>query len=259
VTPHEAAKLLNLTVDEAIANAEFMEAAAQYIDASAPHMYAHAGGTPAADLLQPLFALRKKPRESAFRGLIVQIVAAHEVYIANICACLFECIKTRINDNDVDIDAVFRAKYLAKAGAVLTHLPSGTFRGARFDFAALEQNLPSVLLQTRPIDFQSAVLSTRLGACDSEKIDGVLSFFGLETPFRKELGAHKATVDWRSGTSSPTAAAGLIKNELDDLIRLRNDIAHGDLRDVSIDIVKGAGKLVSAFGKALADLISGRP
>lgn len=247
--------ILEASIEEATANARFVEAAYRFVSDAAPIIFQSDRDVSAnaRQGLKEVLSLRRSPPDPAYRGLIVQIVGAFESYVASWCAVQFGRLEADLNDNGAAIDPQFRQSFLAKAGVALQHLPSGTVMGARFNFADLESSLPNILRDARPIKFHSDVVSVRLGACNAEKLEKLHEFFMLDPLFAKRLGAHKATLNWRNGSASPTAAAQLIKKELDDLIDLRNDLAHGQTRNVTVDAVSNAAKLVIALANAMAD------
>ncbi|WP_379551046.1 HEPN domain-containing protein [Qipengyuania sp. DGS5-3] len=249
-----AAELLHATVDEVEQNAEFVDCAMSYVADSAQLIFAHDDGGPLTKTLKGALELRRTQPAAVFRGLIVQIVAAFEEYVRNFCNAQITLIHTRINDQGGDLNSKLRLTYLSKAGKILGQLPTGTFLGAKFDFPSLENTLSTVLKSEKPIELQPEVFSTRIGNCNSEKLVEIFEWFDLKQPFRKELGSHTATLNWRNGSASPTAVAGLMKRELDDLIDLRNDLAHGEPRTVSIDSVKNGAQLVKALATAFSDL-----
>lgn len=253
MTLEDAANILHATIDEVEQNADFILTAMNYIADSSPLIFAHGGDGEVRKSLDAALKLRRTQPTPAYRGLIVQIVAAFEEYMRNFCSAQIDALHSSINGEGNDLNESIRIAYLSKAGRILGHISSGTFQGARFDFIALQRTLPSVLTNEIPIELQSSVFSTRLGSCNSDKLDEIFSLFQLPEPFRKELGAHAASASWRRG-ASPTAAAQLMQSELNSLIDLRNDLAHGALSTVTIDNVKSAAALIRALATTFSEI-----
>lgn len=257
MTLEDATNILHATIDEVEQNADFISTAMSYIADSSQLIFAHDHEGGIRKSLEQALKLRRTQPTPLYRGLIVQIVAAFEEYMRNFCNAQIDTLHASINTDEGSLNEAVRMTYLSKAGKILGHIPSGTFLGARFDFTALQRTLPSVLKQEKPIELQPSVFSTRLGSCSSEKVEEIFSLFQLPEPFRKDLGSHAASAPWRRGSSSPTAAAVLMQSELDSLIDLRNDLAHGALSTVTIDNVKNASALIRALATTLAAV--GRP
>lgn len=254
MTATVAFEVFQASVEEAKSNATFVDIAYRYtinsnsiIKSSDPAVSAAARQE-----LTELLRLRRSSPDPAYRGLVVQIVGAFETFVVGWCAAQFAKLESDLNDNGSPLEQKLRQGFLAKAGIALQYLPKGTVMGARFNFADLESSLPSVLGDTRPIKFHPDVVSVRLGVCNSEKLESLHEFFMLDRLFTKELGSHKATIAWRSGSASPTAAAQVMKKELDELMDLRNDLAHGKGRGVTVDVVHNAAKLTLAIAHAMA-------
>lgn len=252
MTLEDANNILGVTIDEIEQNAEFIATAMNYIAESSALVFAHDSGGEVRASLDVALRLRRTQPAAVYRGLVVQVVAAFEEYMRNFCIAQIDAVHVAINDNGGILNEAIRISYLSKAGKILGQIPSGTYFGSRFDFRSLERSLPSVLSKVRPIQFQPSVFSTRLGSCTSDKIEEIFSLFQLKGPFVKELGAHPAAGPWRKGSASPTAASILIQNELNTLIDLRNDLAHGALSTVTIDDVKNASLLIRALGNIFA-------
>lgn len=201
--------------------------------------------------IKEALTIKTVDEEVLYKGLFLQSVAVFEDFIKNIVE--FITVKHHSNTSTYNgLDVNLQAYYLSSSGKALGYYSSGTVNGVKFDFKNLKDSLLTCLSGTENFFLDPAVFTVLMGNCTSDRlislfsklsnIDNIFTILGSDNELKKSLG------ESRKGQTSTLA-----KENLDLIIDLRNDIAHGSLtRTLSKDDFINHTNFLQALVKSLA-------
>lgn len=185
------------------------------------------------------------------RGLIVQVNSAFEFFVHNLTNCVINVRAGNVTKFS-EIDKKLQNSYLSHAGTILTHLPSGSVQGQTYDFDRLLLSLGKCLSDGTEFHMESNVFVFLLGNCTVERLSKLFSTLQLDDPFGDPIGKNSA-LQRALNEKKTRNTCKLAKKELNDLIKLRNEIAHGNMtRTISVEEVHQAVLFYRAYIEALA-------
>lgn len=195
--------------------------------------------------------LKTVDQSALIKGLLIQAVAIYENFVREMVSVVIYKLTTQ-GTQYVDLSLKLKNGFISSTGKVLTHYGSGTVNGVKYDFDNLAQSLISCLSSRVDYHIDPRVFTILLGNCTSSRIISLLNVLGVSENIFEDIKSDSGLKKHFNETRM-SQVEELTKNGLDELINLRNDIAHGDLtRSVSIDELERAIQLLRAFIKALS-------
>lgn len=218
-------------LDEVEGNLRFLERAGQILQDNRQVLYQAYSlqgsyGSQKARRLREALEAAKFSNDSSYQGLVVVISGVLETFFAQAMDSYLARAAKRANHWDDDEKDLIRSRFLAKAGLGLTQMPSGRFWKMRFNFGRLLDSLRMTLDDEKDDRYTGDVFMVRFGTCSPEKIEKAFEDFLLAPPFDEEFGNTDFAKSWM-GDTEPLAVAEIVRDELDSMAKLRNDLAHG--------------------------------
>ncbi|WP_417323119.1 HEPN domain-containing protein [Erythrobacter aureus] len=232
-----AAKVALITLDEISENAFLRENSTSFLVKNAAHLQPCITGQTRREF-DEIMKYRTTDSSRSHQGSVILIGGVLEAFFAKIIDDYLLTLNSKLSKLDSSSKEAILDTYAVQAGNALQHLKTGTFLGVNFDFNRLKRALATTFSNDQNYDLRGDVFTVRFGTCKSEKIESLFNQVGLSGPFDKDLGANKAVAKWAKDRS-PTSAANYLREMLDDLGDLRNDLAHGHpTNSISHDLVK---------------------
>ncbi|XAP77859.1 hypothetical protein ABC955_14960 [Citromicrobium bathyomarinum] len=190
---------------------------------------------------------------SGLQGLVLQAAGVLEQFLYDIVVRYVSEASAKADHWSANDREHVIQTFILKGAMILTHEPTGTFKGADFDFIQLRRNLAITLSDNSNAKMSGDVFVTRFGTCMPEKIERLFSEIHVPGPFDPALGKHPAVKAYTKD-STPTSSARQVRSELDNLGRLRNRLAHGiGTAGVTHNFTTNTAELVRAFTLGVTD------
>lgn len=194
--------------------------------------------------------IKGAPESVAYRGLILQLYGAFERFITEITEATLNAIQAKTNRYSELPDGLRNAHTVGSA-RLLTKLNDRNINGVPFDFANLQLNMAACFSDDEKYRLGADAFTALLGVCTWERVDSVFEAMRIGKAFDDALGKDASVKSWAKGAGAREAVK-LARDKLNELVRLRNQIAHGlgdpDVLDTEVE---AAAAFLSALGKAL--------
>ncbi|NTY86503.1 hypothetical protein FCH33_06925 [Serratia fonticola] len=195
--------------------------------------------------------LKTVDTSALLKGLLIQAVSIYENFVRDMVSVVVYKLTSQ-GAKYIDLNLKLRNSFISSTGKVLTHYGSGTVNGVKYDFDNLTQSLISCLSFQDEYHIDPRVFTILLGNCTSSRITSLLSVLGVSDDIFDDIKSDSG-LKKHFNESRMSQVEELTKSGLDELINLRNDIAHGDLtRSLSIDELERAIQLLKTLIKALS-------
>lgn len=125
-----------------------------------------------------------------------------------------------------DLDENLRNAHTVGSARLLAKLHDKAINGVKFDFAELQSDVAACLSNSPQYRLNAAAFTAMLGVCTAERVDQLFKSLRLSAAFDDDLGRNEAIKMWAKD-AGPREACKLASAELDRIVRLRNQIAHG--------------------------------
>lgn len=214
-------------VGEIADNAHVRHAFQTLFVADAQQLYAH--GTMQQETRRKLdAALRLKSADpvTTYRGLFLQLHGAFELYIKQLVSAVLQH-KSSAVDRYNDLDEAFRNAHAVHAAVVLAKIPEGGINGISYDFEKLKGGMAACFSNKDKFELNPEVFTLLLGNCTPKRLEKLFATIGMAHPFDDETGRNAAVKKWALGASPREAKKKALEN-LDQQLKRRNAIAHGD-------------------------------
>lgn len=198
-------------------------------------------------------ALRLKTvdKSALLKGLLIQAVAIYEDFIREMVSCIVSKLTSNATKYD-DLSLKIKNGFITSTGRVLAFYGSGTVNGVKYDFNNLTDSLVSCLSSREGYYIDPRVFTILLGNCTSSRLTSLLNLLGVSDDIFEDIKSDNGLMKVFNETRK-SQVVELSKNKLDDLINVRNDIAHGDLtRSISGDELEDAISFLKALIRALS-------
>ncbi|MDE7590887.1 MAE_28990/MAE_18760 family HEPN-like nuclease [Enterobacter bugandensis] len=203
------------------------------------------------DRYKGFLKLKTVDQSTLIKGLLIQSVAIYENFIREMVSVAIYKL-TSSGTKYLELNLKLRNGFISSTGKVLTHYGSGTVNGVKYDFNNLTQSLISCLSSHEDYHIDSRVFTILLGNCTSSRIVSLFNVLGVSDNIFEDIKSDSGLKKHFNETRM-SQVEEMTRNGLDELINLRNDIAHGDLtRAVSIDELERSIQFLRAFIKALS-------
>lgn len=187
-----------------------------------------------------------------YRGLMLQLYGAFERLVADLAAAVLHVLQVKASRYG-DLDENLKDAHTVGSAHLLAKLHDNAINGVKFDFAELQSDLATCLSNAQPYRLNAAAFTAQLGVCTAERVDKLFKSLRLTAAFDDELGRNKAVKGWAKD-AKPREALNLAQKKLDEIVRLRNQIAHGASDpEVLVTQVQEAASFLSALGHALLE------
>ncbi|MGE3832481.1 MAG: MAE_28990/MAE_18760 family HEPN-like nuclease [Parvibaculaceae bacterium] len=194
--------------------------------------------------------IKSAPETVAYRGLILQLYGAFERFVTEITEATLNAIQAKAKRYS-ELPEGLRNSHTVGSARLLTKLHDRTINGVPFDFASLQLNMAACFGDDENYRLGADAFTALLGVCTSERVDSVFEAMGIGKAFDDQLGKHPSVKSWAKGAGAREAFK-LARDSLNELVRLRNQIAHNLADPEVLDAeVEAAADLLSALGKAL--------
>ncbi|HCI6877920.1 TPA: hypothetical protein NPP87_004942 [Klebsiella quasipneumoniae subsp. similipneumoniae] len=205
-----------------------------------------------ADKLKKYLALKTVDQNALYRGLFIQAVAIFEDFIRNMVSHIIECHQIKEKKYS-KLNDVLQNYFIASSGNVLAHYGRGTVNGVKYNFDQLKSSLMSCFSDSDGYYIEPRVFTISMGNCTSSRIEKLFSKLCLDddifTSISNNTELKRTVMETRK-----SAASLLIKEKLDRIIHIRNDIAHGELTvSISKDEFDDTTIFLRSLIKALAE------
>ncbi|CAM4513943.1 MAE_28990/MAE_18760 family HEPN-like nuclease [Klebsiella pneumoniae] len=205
-----------------------------------------------ADKLKKYLTLKTVDQNALYRGLFIQAVAIFEDFIRNMVNHIIECHKIKVKKYS-KLNDVLQNYFIASSGNVLTHYGRGTVNGVKYNFEQLKLSLMSCFSDSDDYYIEPRVFTISMGNCTSSRVEKLFSKLCLDDDIFTSISGttelKKTVMETRK-----SAVSLLIKEKLDRIIHIRNDIAHGELTvSISKDEFDDTSVFLRSLIKALAE------
>jgi hypothetical protein len=179
------------------------------------------------DRLDVAVNLKTTDPGALYRGLLVQAVTAFEHSVRLLITAAVE-IKASKTKKYSALPEKLRNQHAYHAGQVLTHMKEGHLYGQSFPFDLLLKNLGDCFSDKDSYSLMPEVFTLLMGNATSTRLENLFEKLDLPPPFDPGVGDTSAIKRDRK-EARKAEAAKLAKSQLDQLIKRRNTIVHGDL------------------------------
>lgn len=194
--------------------------------------------------------IKNAPESVAYRGLILQLYGAFERFITELSEISLRALQSKAKRYS-DLPESLRNAHTIGSARILSKLHDKNINGVPFDFGSLKKNMAHCFSDDEKYSLGAEAFTALLGVCTSERVDSVFEVICLSKAFDDELGRDPNIKSWARNAGAREAFK-LAKDRLDELVRLRNQIAHGSTDpEVLYGNVEEAAKFLSVLGKAL--------
>lgn len=222
-----ALKTAMAQIEEAEGTARIRNAYFQIVVSNAQTLFEVFSEAPQKKELVQALANKNIDGSMLYRGLLIQVNGIFEKFVHSICeAVLVE--KARKVSFFCDMEEKVRSEYIHKSAIVLTYAKKGNVRGASYDFGGLQTSLARCFLGEENFQIKADVFTKMMGNCTSSKLKKLFEALCLTDPFSDRIGTHPGLKSI-SNERSKRKVANFAMKTLDEQIKLRNDIAHGNL------------------------------
>lgn len=190
------------------------------------------------------------PETVLCRGLTLQLYGAFERLVTEIAEAVLEVFKGRASRYS-ELDENLRNAHTVGSAKLLAKLHDRNVNGMPFDFANLQADMAACFKDDSKYQLGAAAFTALLGVCTANRVDSLFKALRLGKAFDVALGRDPGIKAW-SKKAGGREASNLARDALDELVRLRNQIAHGTSDPDVLDTdVEEAAAFLSALGKAL--------
>lgn len=194
--------------------------------------------------------LKSAPETVAYRGLILQLYGAFERLVTEITEATLNAVQAKTGRYS-ELDEGLRNAHTVGSARLLAKLHDRNINGVPFDFAGLQLNMAACFSDDAKYRLGADAFTALLGVCTSDRIDFVFETLRIGKAFDDALGKYPSIKSWAKNAGAREALK-LARDNLNELVRLRNQIAHGSADPDVLDTeVEEASALLSALGKAL--------
>lgn len=194
--------------------------------------------------------IKSAPEVVAYRGLILQLYGAFERFVTEIAEASLHALQAKAKRYS-ELPEGLRNAHTVGSARLLSKLHDRNINGVPFDFAKLQLNLAACFSDNEKYRLGADAFTALLGVCTSERVDSVFEAMCIGKAFDDALGKDPNVKSWARGAGAREAVK-LARDSLNELVRLRNQIAHGladpEVLDTEVD---EAATLLSALSKAL--------
>jgi hypothetical protein len=214
-------------IDEILANVRIRQSFTDIVVKHAAYLYGAYGDAKLSAALEKTLKDRDADPSPMFRGLIIQLNAVFEGFIrALVGAALDE--KRAAARVYGDLDEEVRREHIHRSATILTNAKAGHLKGLHYDFATLQANLGACLTNAEGFSLNNEIFTLLMGNCTPTKIDGLFQDIGLSSPFGDALGDDAGLKTW-ANQKAKRQVVKRAREELEQQLALRNDIAHGNI------------------------------
>ena len=182
-----------------------------------------------------------------YRGLVLQLYGAFERLITDIAEAVLIAAQSKASRYG-DLDRDLRDAHTVGAARLLAKTYDRTINGVPFDFATLQLDIAACFSNTNPYRLSVGAITALLGVCTADRVDWVFETLKLGKAFDDSLGRDPAIKAW-AGKAGTREAFNLARDQLNETVRLRNQIAHGAADPEVLDIkVKETAEFLNGVG-----------
>ena len=190
------------------------------------------------------------PETVAYRGLVLQLYGAFERFVTEIAEATLNAVQAKASRYS-ELHEGLRNAHTVGSARLLSKLHDRNINGVPFNFANLQLNMAACFSDDEKYRLGADAFTALLGVCTSERIDSVFEAMRIGKAFDDDLGKDPSIKSWAKNAGAREAFK-LARDNLNELVRLRNQIAHGLADPNVLDTeVEEAAALLSALGKAL--------
>lgn len=194
--------------------------------------------------------LKSAPETVVYRGLILQLYGAFERFVTEITEATLSAVQAKAGRYS-ELDEGLRNAHTVGSARLLAKLHDRNINGVPFDFVTLQLNMAACFSDDVKYRLGADAFTALLGVCTSERVDSVFESLRLGKAFDDALGRNPSIKSWAKNAGARESFK-LARDDLNELVRLRNQIAHGSADPDVLDTdVEEAALLLSALGKAL--------
>lgn len=214
--------------DELRATAEIRKVYHDIIVLNAQVLYgAFANDSKMRERIGAALKLKTTDESALLKGLLVQAVAVFEEFIRQVVSSAIDR-KVKSSGKYSELNEGLRNGFLVHSGRVLTYYGSGSVNGVQYDFSKLTESLAMCLADEAGYFLEARVFTVLMGNCTPDRLKKLFEVIGLPQPFSAEFG-ECPELKKVTGEAGKVQAAKKSEVRLSQLIKLRNDIAHGDI------------------------------
>jgi len=201
--------------------------------------------------LKDSLRLRFVDQNSLYKGLFIQAVSVFESFIRSTVTYVIDNHVTK-EPQYSKLELALRNYYISNSGKALSYFGSGSINGVKYDFDKLTESLASCFNDSENYHIESRVFTISMGNCTSSRLESLFSKLlvsdDIFSKISNDVHLRKVLNETRRNNIK-----ALIKDRLDNIIDVRNDIAHGEItRSVSKDEFEDCLQFLRGLIKALA-------
>ncbi len=194
--------------------------------------------------------LKGAPEAVVYRGLVLQLYGAFERFVTEITEATLSAVRAKVGRYS-ELNEGVRNAHTVGSARLLAKLHDRNINGVPFDFVNLQLNMAACFSDDPEYRLGADAFTALLGVCTSERVDSVFEALHMGKAFDDALGKDPGIKSWAKNVGAREALK-LVRDNLDELVRLRNQIAHGSADpDVLGTEVEEAAIFLSALGKGL--------
>lgn len=150
-----------------------------------------------------------------------------------------------------ELSEALRNAHTVGSARLLAKLHDRNINGVPFDFDSLQRNMAACFADDPKYRLGAEAFTALLGVCTPDRVDSLFEALRLGKAFDDTLGRDSKIKSWAKNAGAREALK-LARDSLEDLVRLRNQIAHGSAdTDILDSQVEEAAEFLSALGAAL--------
>jgi len=192
--------------------------------------------------------LKDASEQVLYRGLMLQLYAAFERLVTDLAEGVLQVVQLKARRYN-DVDEGLRNAHTVGSARLLSKMHERTINGVPFDFARLQKDMAACFSNADRYRLSVDAITALLGVCTAERVDTVFETLKLGKAFDDVLGRDRAIRAWASNAGA-REASHRARDQLNAIVRLRNQIAHGagDPQVINTQVKETAEFLLASAG-----------
>ncbi|MFB0873587.1 MULTISPECIES: MAE_28990/MAE_18760 family HEPN-like nuclease [unclassified Sphingobium] len=175
--------------------------------------------------LQATINLKGASETVVYRGLVLQLYGAFERFVADLAGAVLNVLQGKAARYS-DLNESLRNAHTVGSARLLSKLQDRNINGVPFNFDNLQLNLAACFSDDPKYRLGADAFTALLGVCTSERVDSLFEALGIGKAFDDDLGRYSTIKSWAKNAGARESYK-LARDGLNELVRLRNQIAHG--------------------------------
>jgi hypothetical protein len=176
--------------------------------------------------------LKGTPASALYRGLFIQANSIFEAYVREISSIVVDNIASKASRYS-QLSETFRHQHIASSGRILREINTGSLTHHKVNFDKLTKSLGTCFSDVENFSLAPEVFTLTIGNITPDRLEDLFKKLKLQPPFEPGVGRSSA-IQKALGEARRQQAAALAREKLQEIVRKRNVLVHGD-SDLAIE------------------------